>query len=69
MHRFSYLRDAAAAILAALDPVAIEVSAVVTLAIVLVVLVALIVYENRRLADLRDRLRHQVESEGELAAP
>jgi low temperature requirement protein LtrA len=69
VHRFSYQRVAAAAILAALVPVAIEVSAVVTLAIVLVVLVALIVYENRRFADLRDRLRHQVESEGELAAP
>jgi low temperature requirement protein LtrA len=60
VHRFSSQRMAAAVVLAALTPVAIEVDALVTLAIVLLVLVALIVYENRSFAELRDRLRHQV---------
>jgi uncharacterized membrane protein YcjF (UPF0283 family) len=47
-------------VLAALTPAAIELPAVATLAIVLLVLVALVVYENLRFAELRDRLRHQV---------
>ena len=49
-------------VLAALTPVAIEVPALVTLALVLLVLVVLIVYENRHFAELRERLRHQVET-------
>jgi low temperature requirement protein LtrA len=63
VHRFSSQRLVAAIVLAALVPLVLEIPAVVTLAIVLVVLTALIVYENRRFAELRDRLRHQVESE------
>jgi low temperature requirement protein LtrA len=62
VHRFSSQRVLAALILAALTPLAIEVAAVATLAIVLLVLVVLIVYENQRFAELRDRLRHQVEA-------
>ena len=42
---------------------AIEVSAVATPAIVLAALAVLSAYENHRFAELRDRLRHQVESE------
>ena len=63
VHRLSVQRIVAAVVMAALVPVAIEVPAVVTLAIVLLVLTVLIVYENQRFAELRDRLRHQVESE------
>jgi low temperature requirement protein LtrA len=62
VHRFSSQRVVAAVVLAALTPVAIEASALVTLAIVFVVLAALIVYENHRFAELRDRLRHQAEA-------
>jgi low temperature requirement protein LtrA len=60
VHRFSMQRVVAAVVLAALTPVAIEIAAVATLAIALLVLAALIVYENRRFAELRDRLRHEV---------
>jgi low temperature requirement protein LtrA len=62
VHRFSTQRVVAAAVLAALTPVAIEIPALATLAIVLLVLVVLIVYENHAFAELRDRLRHQVET-------
>jgi len=61
VHRFSTQRVVAAVVLAALTPVAIEVPALVTLALVLLVLVVLIVYENHQFAELRERLRHQVE--------
>jgi low temperature requirement protein LtrA len=60
VHRFSVQRLVAAVVLAAFTPAAIEVPALVTLAFVLLVLTVLIVYENRRFAELRDRLRHQV---------
>jgi len=60
VHRFSAQRAVAAVVLAALTPAAIELPALLTLAVVLLVLVALIVYENHRFAELRDRLRHQV---------
>jgi low temperature requirement protein LtrA len=62
VHRFSSQRVVAAVVLAALVPVAIEVPALVTLAIVLLLLAVLIVYENRRFAELRERLRHQMEA-------
>jgi hypothetical protein len=49
-------------VLAALTPVAVEVPALVTLALVLLVLVVLILYENHHFAELRERLRHGVET-------
>jgi low temperature requirement protein LtrA len=61
VHRFSTQRVVAAAVLAALTPVAVQIPAEATLAVALLVLAILIVYENRRFAELRDRLRHQVE--------
>ena len=47
----------------ALIPAAVELAALVTLAILAALLVALIVYESIRFAELRDRLRHQVAEE------
>jgi low temperature requirement protein LtrA len=64
VHRFSAQRLACAVVLVALIPVAIEVPALVTLAIVAALLAALIVYENVRFAELRERLRHQLAPEG-----
>jgi low temperature requirement protein LtrA len=61
VHRFSRQRLAAAIVLVALLPAAPELPAIATLAIVAVLLCALIAYEARRFAELRDRLRHQVE--------
>ena len=46
--------------LLALIPAATELAALATLAILAALLVALIVYESIRFAELRDRLRHQV---------
>jgi low temperature requirement protein LtrA len=63
VHRFSWQRLIVAAALFALLPAAVELPALGTLAILAAVLVALIVYEARRFADLRDRLRHQLASE------
>ena len=60
IHRLSRHRLACAALLAALVPVAVEVPALAVLAGLVVGLGALIVYETRRFAELRDRLRHQV---------
>ncbi len=59
VHRFSGQRLAAAAVLVALVPVAVEVPALATLGIVTGVLLALIAYETIRFAELRERLRHQ----------
>jgi low temperature requirement protein LtrA len=63
VHRFSRQRLAAAALLVALLPAAVELPALATLAIVGALLVALIVYETRQFAELRDRLRHQLADE------
>ena len=63
VHRFSWQRLVAAVVLVALLPAAVELDALVTLAIVAVLLAALIVYEARRFAELRDRLRHQLAHE------
>jgi low temperature requirement protein LtrA len=60
VHRFSIQRLVAALLLAAFIPVAVEVSALVTLAVVAAALAALIAYETVRFAELRDRLRHQL---------
>jgi hypothetical protein len=63
VHRLSWQRLGAAAVLVALLPAAVELAALVTLAIAAAVLAALIVYEARRFAELRDRLRHQLAHE------
>jgi len=60
VHRFNWYRLAAAAILAALVPAAVELPALATVAILAIVLVALIVVETRVFAEMRERLRHQV---------
>jgi hypothetical protein len=60
VHRFSAQRLLCAIVLVALIPVATEVAALATLAILAALLAALIVYESIRFAELRDRLRHQV---------
>jgi low temperature requirement protein LtrA len=60
VHRFSTQRVAAAAVLLALVPAALELPALATLALVTAVLAVLIVYETTHFAELRDRLRHQL---------
>jgi low temperature requirement protein LtrA len=60
VHRFSWQRLIAAIALVALLPAAVELPALATLAIVGALLCALIVYEARRFAELRERLRHQL---------
>lgn len=60
VHRFSAQRLLCAAVLVALVPLAIEVPALATLAMLAAVLAALIAYEAVRFADLRARLRHQL---------
>jgi low temperature requirement protein LtrA len=61
VHRFSWQRLIAAIVLVALLPVAVEISALVMTAIVAALLAAVIAYETWRFAELRDRLRHQLE--------
>jgi low temperature requirement protein LtrA len=63
VHRFSWQRLIVAAALFALIPAAVELPALATLAILGAALVALIVYEARRFAELRERLRHQLATE------
>ena len=63
VHRFSAQRVLCAAVLVAFLPLAVEVDALVSVAFVAVALTALIVYETVRFAELRDRLRHQIEAE------
>ena len=63
VHRFSVQRLLCAIVLVALIPAAVELAALATLAILAALLVALIVYESIRFAELRDRLRHQVAEE------
>jgi low temperature requirement protein LtrA len=60
VHRFSAERLLCAAVLVALLPVAIELPALATLAMLAAALSALIAYETVRFAELRDRLRHQL---------
>jgi low temperature requirement protein LtrA len=67
VHRFSVQRLVCAGVLAALIPLAVEVPALVSMAIVATLLAALIVYENSRFAELRERLRHGLDHEA--AAP
>jgi low temperature requirement protein LtrA len=63
VHRFSTQRVGAAAILLALIPVAERIDSVITLAIIVVLLAALIVYETLAFAELRARLRRQLTEE------
>jgi low temperature requirement protein LtrA len=63
VHRFSAQRLLCAVVLVALLPAAVELPALATLGILAALLVALIVYESIRFAELRDRLRHQVAQE------
>ncbi len=67
VHRFSVQRVAAAALLVALIPLATEIDALVTVAAVTAVLAALIAYEAVKFAELRDRLRHQLDDQGASA--
>jgi low temperature requirement protein LtrA len=61
IHRFSVQRLVVAALLVALLPLAVELPSLATLAILAAALSALVAYETYRFAELRDRLRHQVE--------
>jgi low temperature requirement protein LtrA len=60
MHTLAKRRLAVAALLAALVPVALEVPALVSLALAVGVLAVLITYEAIRFAEARDRVRHQL---------
>ena len=61
VHRFSTQRLVAAILLCALIPLATELDALLTLVLLAALLCALIVYETVHFADLRDRLRHQLD--------
>ncbi|HEX2127611.1 MAG TPA: low temperature requirement protein A [Solirubrobacterales bacterium] len=63
VHRFNSARLAAALLLLALIPLALEIASIATLGILVVILALLIAYENRQFAELRDRLRHQLAEE------
>ena len=60
VHRFSKERLACAVLLLALVRLAIEIDALLTLAILAVLLALLLVYETHRYAELRERMRHQL---------
>jgi low temperature requirement protein LtrA len=60
VHRFSTQRLLVALLLLALLPAAFELPSLATLGLLAAVLAALIAYESRRFAELRDRLRHQL---------
>jgi low temperature requirement protein LtrA len=63
VHRFSVQRVVTAGALAAFVPVAVEIPALATLAVLAAALSVLIAYETVHFAELRDRLRHQLASE------
>jgi low temperature requirement protein LtrA len=60
VHRFSYGRLGVAAACVVLIPLATHVPALLTLSVLAGLLLALILYERVRFAELRQRLRHQV---------
>jgi low temperature requirement protein LtrA len=62
VHRFSSARTIAAAVCLALIPLATHADALVTMLVLSVLLATLIVYENARFAELRERLRHQAQA-------
>ncbi len=61
-------RLACAVLLVALIPVAVEVPALATLAILAAIVAALIAYEAVRFAEARDRIRHELSESGAPAA-
>jgi len=63
VHRFSWQRLVCAVVLVALVPAAIELPALATLAIVVALLAAVLVYEAIVFAELRGRLRRQLAHE------
>ncbi len=63
VHRFSTQRVVIAGGLAAFLPVALEIPALATLAVLTATLAVLIAYETVHFAELRDRLRHQLARE------
>jgi low temperature requirement protein LtrA len=63
IHRLSTQRLACALLLLALLPAALTLPSLATLGILAAVLIALIAYEARRFAELRERLRHQLVQE------
>jgi low temperature requirement protein LtrA len=64
VHRFSSQRLLGAVVLAALIPLALELPALATVALLVGALAVLIAYETVHFAELRDRLRHQLAAEG-----
>ena len=67
VHRLSTERLVCAVALGALIPLALEIPALATLAVVSALLSALIAYEKPRFAELRDRMRKQLEGEARPA--
>jgi low temperature requirement protein LtrA len=67
VHRFSSARLVCAIVLCALIPLATELDALVTLALLAVLLAALIAYETVHFAELRDKMRHQLGDQGPSA--
>jgi low temperature requirement protein LtrA len=63
VHRFSVQRVVTTVALAAFVPVALEIPALATLAVLAAALSVLIAYETIHFAELRDRLRHQLAEE------
>ena len=61
VHRFNTARLACALLLFALIPLGTSIDALWTLALLAALLAVLIVYETRHFAELRDRLRHQLD--------
>ena len=62
VHRFSAQRVIAAVVSVALLPAALDIPALVTLSLLGAVLAALVAYESVRFAELRTRLRHQLDA-------
>ena len=64
LHTLGRIRPITAAVLLALLPLALEAPAYITVALVVIVLWALIVYEVVRYADFRETVRHELAREG-----
>jgi low temperature requirement protein LtrA len=67
VHRFSSARLVCAIVLCALIPLATELDALITLALLAVLLAVLIAYETVHFAELRDKMRHQLGDQGSSA--
>jgi low temperature requirement protein LtrA len=68
LHTLNRQRLATAILFVALIPLALEISALASVAIVAGILSALIAYEAVRFADARDRIRHQIAGEDAMRA-